>query len=227
MGSSRSKHPASPIRALVPREPCAVLDSSCFQRAYHTNVKLRTQVDICARLTVSSVQLCCRPVESQRLQPRSAQLVCFHRIGWSHRLAAGRVCRYRRLVRAKASTRPQPNRGGNSTRTRTGWDACGYLARDLAEHAARRCRSAYPSCDPSQMKASAHWAANSCGLEPSLSRSLLPGVAAVLVVMLAPVRSTLRRGLTFCLPRRVLRASSALYEVRRDTPSAAAGFGPE
>jgi hypothetical protein len=64
------------------------------------------------------------------------------------------------------------------------------------------------------MKASAHSAAKRCGLEPSLSRGLLPGVAAVLLVMLALVRSTLRRGLTCCLPRPFLCASSAPYKVR-------------
>jgi hypothetical protein len=60
------------------------------------------------------------------------------------------------------------------------------------------------------MKASTHSAAKRCGLEPSLSRGLLPGVAAVLLVMLALVRSTLRRvTLTCCLPRPALREYSS------------------
>jgi hypothetical protein len=54
---------------------------------------------------------------------------------------------------------------------------------------------------------------------------MLPGVAALLLVMLALARSTLRTGLTFYLPRRVLRASSALYKVRWETPLAATRSG--
>ncbi len=66
-----------------------------------------------------------------------------------------------------------------------------------------------------------------CDLEPSLSRwLLLPGITAVLAVMLALVWPSLRSGLTFYLPRPALRASSALYKVRRGMPLfAAAGFG--
>jgi hypothetical protein len=59
-------------------------------------------------------------------------------------VVAGRVGRYQRIVHAGSSKRPQPNHRANWTRTRTGWDACGFLARDLAEHAARRCGSAHP-----------------------------------------------------------------------------------
>ena len=52
-----------------------------------------------------------------------------------------------------------------------------------------------------------------CGLEPSVSRGWLSGIAAMLVVMLALVRSSLLTGLTFYLSRPALRASSALYQV--------------
>jgi hypothetical protein len=63
-------------------------------------------------------------------------------------------------------------------------------------------------------------------LSPSRSRwLLLPGIAAVPVVMLALVRPSLWRGLTFYLPRPALRASSALHKVRGGMPLAAAGFG--
>ncbi len=58
-----------------------------------------------------------------------------------------------------------------------------------------------------------------CGLEPSVSHSLLSGIAAMLVVMLALARSTLR--LTFYLPRPALRASAAPSKVRWDTLLAA------
>ena len=85
---------------------------------------------------------------------------------------------------------------------------------------------ARPSCDPSQMNTvgcalSGLW----CGLEPSLSCGLLPGIAAMLVVTLSLVWSTSLRGRTFYLPRAALRAYSALYKVRWDTPLAATAFG--
>ncbi len=64
-----------------------------------------------------------------------------------------------------------------------------------------------------------------CGLEPSVRHSLLSGIAAMLVVLLALVRSTSLRVLMLHIPRLALRASSALYKVRRDTPSAATAFG--
>jgi hypothetical protein len=148
---------------------------------------------------------------------------------WLLRLAAGRVGRHRRLVRAGPSKRPQPNRSGNRTRTPTSscWDACRYVAHHLADYAARRCRSARPCCDLSQMKTigcalSGLW----CGLEPSSSRSLLSGIAAMLVVMLALVRSTLWRGLMLYVPRLALRASAVPSKVRWDTPLAATGRVP-
>ena len=64
-----------------------------------------------------------------------------------------------------------------------------------------------------------------CSLEPSVSHSLLPGIAAMLVVTLSLVWSTSLRGLTFYLPRAALRAHSALYKVCWDTPLAATAFG--
>jgi hypothetical protein len=66
-----------------------------------------------------------------------------------------------------------------------------------------------------------------CELE-TLAKSLAASsrdIAAVLVVMLALVRPSLWRGLTFYLPRPALRASSALHKVRGGMPLAAAGFG--
>jgi hypothetical protein len=53
-----------------------------------------------------------------------------------------------------------------------------------------------------------------CGLEPSVSHSLLLGIAAMLVVMLALVRPTLLRGLMLYVPRLALRAASAPPKVR-------------
>jgi hypothetical protein len=64
-----------------------------------------------------------------------------------------------------------------------------------------------------------------CGLEPSMSRILPPGIAAMLVVMLALARSTSLRGLMLYLSRPFLRASAAQSKVRQDTPFAATGFG--
>ncbi len=62
-------------------------------------------------------------------------------------------------------------------------------------------------------------------MSPSVSHSLLSGIAAMLVVMLALARSTSLRGLMFYPSRPTLRASSAPYKVCWDTPSAATGFG--
>ena len=53
-----------------------------------------------------------------------------------------------------------------------------------------------------------------CRREPSVSRGLPAGIAAMLVAMLALVRSTLWRGLVLHLSRPVLRASPALHKVR-------------
>jgi hypothetical protein len=53
------------------------------------------------------------------------------------------------------------------------------------------------------------------GLEPSVSRSWLSGIAAMLVVMLALARSTSLRGLMLYLSRPALHASAALHKVRK------------
>jgi hypothetical protein len=57
-----------------------------------------------------------------------------------------------------------------------------------------------------------------CGLEPSMSRSLLSGMASMLVVMLYLARSASLRGLMLYLSRPFLRASAAQSKVRWDTP---------
>jgi hypothetical protein len=59
-----------------------------------------------------------------------------------------------------------------------------------------------------------------------MSHSLLSGIAAMLVVMLALARSTSLRGLMLHLPRPALRASSALSKVRWDSLLAAIGRVP-
>jgi hypothetical protein len=59
-----------------------------------------------------------------------------------------------------------------------------------------------------------------------MSHSLLSGIAAMLVVMLALARSTSLRRLMFYLPRPVRRASFALHKVRWDTLIAATGRVP-
>ena len=62
-----------------------------------------------------------------------------------------------------------------------------------------------------------------CGLEPSVSRGLLSGIAAMLVAMLALAWSTLWRGLMLYVPRLTYRASSAPSTVRWDSLLAATG----
>ena len=59
-----------------------------------------------------------------------------------------------------------------------------------------------------------------------MSHSLLSGIAAMLVVMLALVRPSLWRGLMLYVPRLALRASSAPPKVRWDSLLAATGRVP-